>query len=259
MTATDLDIATLRARRTTKWHKFPDDVLPAWVADMDFGVAPSITEAMTRGWTRDQAMTMPREGVLAGCSLRPPHGAALRLRTRIPRRTRWRSATLGYQASFSSVMAFSEPGDAVLCCSFLPISPFMRAIEDTGRRLLPNPMRDETARGGCWTSPRTRQRPIRACACWCSATRRTQPDAPSAGRNWRRWRTSRSVSIWSWCPTRSTPTSSILCGKTHIPLASLHPGIAARTITITSATKSFAKHSGAALRGDAFWRASAEA
>jgi cystathionine beta-lyase len=28
-------------------------------------------------------------------------------------------------------------------------------------------------------------------------------------------------------------------GKTHIPLASLHPEIAARTITITSATKSF--------------------
>ena len=39
--ATDFDIATLRARRTNKWHKFPDDVLPAWVADMDFGVAPS--------------------------------------------------------------------------------------------------------------------------------------------------------------------------------------------------------------------------
>ena len=28
-------------------------------------------------------------------------------------------------------------------------------------------------------------------------------------------------------------------GNTHIPLASLHPEIAARTITITSATKSF--------------------
>src|SRR5271167_1868207 len=46
--ATDFDIATLRARRTNKWHKFPPDVLPAWVADMDFGVAPSITAALTR-------------------------------------------------------------------------------------------------------------------------------------------------------------------------------------------------------------------
>ncbi len=33
--ATDFDIARLRARRTNKWHKFPPDVLPAWVADMD--------------------------------------------------------------------------------------------------------------------------------------------------------------------------------------------------------------------------------
>ena len=33
--ATDFDIATLRARRTNKWHKFPPNVLPAWVADMD--------------------------------------------------------------------------------------------------------------------------------------------------------------------------------------------------------------------------------
>jgi cystathionine beta-lyase len=46
--ATDFGIATLRARRTNKWHKFSPDVLPAWVADMDFGVAPSITEALTR-------------------------------------------------------------------------------------------------------------------------------------------------------------------------------------------------------------------
>jgi hypothetical protein len=27
--AADFDIATLRARRTNKWHKFPPDVLPA--------------------------------------------------------------------------------------------------------------------------------------------------------------------------------------------------------------------------------------
>ena len=40
--ATDFDVPFLRARRTNKWHKFEPDVLPAWVADMDFGVAPAI-------------------------------------------------------------------------------------------------------------------------------------------------------------------------------------------------------------------------
>ena len=68
--ATDFDITTLRARRTNKWHKFPPDVLPAWVADMDFGVAPSITAALAR-LTRDQEYGYAaRDGVLAAAFVR---------------------------------------------------------------------------------------------------------------------------------------------------------------------------------------------
>ena len=49
------------------------------------------------------------------------------------------------QASFSSVMAFSEPGDAVLL-QLPSYPPFMAAINDTGRRLIANPMRDNGTR-----------------------------------------------------------------------------------------------------------------
>ena len=42
-------------------------------------------------------------------------------------------------------MAFSEPGDAVLL-QLPSYPPFMRAIEDTGRRLIANPMRDNGTR-----------------------------------------------------------------------------------------------------------------
>ena len=63
--ATDFDIPTLRARRTNKWHKFPDDVLPAWVADMDFGVAPAITEALARLARNQEYGYAAREGALA--------------------------------------------------------------------------------------------------------------------------------------------------------------------------------------------------
>ena len=108
--ATDFDIATLRARRTNKWHRFPPDVLPAWVADTDFGVAPSITAALAR-LTRDQEYGYAaREGVLAAAFVR-----------RMERRFGWHTdpadtVAIGdlVQASFSSVMAFSEPGDAIL-------------------------------------------------------------------------------------------------------------------------------------------------
>jgi len=42
-------------------------------------------------------------------------------------------------------VAFSEPGDAMLL-QLPSYPPFMRAIEDTGRRLIANPMRDDGTR-----------------------------------------------------------------------------------------------------------------
>src|ERR1700738_815496 len=139
--ATDFDIARLRARRTNKWHKFPPDVLPAWVADMDFGVAPSITAALAR-LTRDQEYGYaPGDGALAAAFVR-----------RMERCFGWQTdpadtIAIGdlVQASFSSVMAFSEPGDAVLL-QLPSYPPLMCAIEDTGRRLIANPMRDNGSR-----------------------------------------------------------------------------------------------------------------
>ena len=56
---------TMRARRGNKWRKYPETVLPAWVADMDFGVAPSITAALTRLTQNQEYGYAAREGVLA--------------------------------------------------------------------------------------------------------------------------------------------------------------------------------------------------
>jgi len=38
----------LRARRSEKWSAYPEDVLPAWVAEMDFPLAPPVREALHR-------------------------------------------------------------------------------------------------------------------------------------------------------------------------------------------------------------------
>lgn len=38
----------LRARRTLKWTAYPPDVLPMWVAEMDFPVCRAVTSALTR-------------------------------------------------------------------------------------------------------------------------------------------------------------------------------------------------------------------
>jgi len=43
---TDLDLDRLRERRSAKWSMFEPDVLPAWVAEMDFPLAPPIADAL---------------------------------------------------------------------------------------------------------------------------------------------------------------------------------------------------------------------
>ncbi|MEE4025580.1 aminotransferase class I/II-fold pyridoxal phosphate-dependent enzyme [Gordonia sp. PKS22-38] len=40
------DLAALRRRTSAKWSTYPDDVLPMFVAEMDFDLAPVVTEAM---------------------------------------------------------------------------------------------------------------------------------------------------------------------------------------------------------------------
>ena len=38
----DVDVERLRRRRTVKWTLYDPDVLAAWVAEMDFDVAPEV-------------------------------------------------------------------------------------------------------------------------------------------------------------------------------------------------------------------------
>lgn len=40
------DIAALKARRTRKWTVYPDDVLPAWIAESDFATCPEVKQAI---------------------------------------------------------------------------------------------------------------------------------------------------------------------------------------------------------------------
>lgn len=42
----NLSLPELRRRRSQKWRMYPDDVLPAWVAEMDFPLAPAVEAAL---------------------------------------------------------------------------------------------------------------------------------------------------------------------------------------------------------------------
>src|SRR5262245_36165262 len=135
----ELNEAFLRSRRSTKWRHHPADVIPAWVADMDFAVSEPIQRAVDR-IVREKDFGYPnREGesTLAEAYVRY-------LRRRFGLAT---EATLVQpvgdlvQGTFASILAFSDPGDGVI----LPVPnypPFREAISSTGRRLLPLHMHD---------------------------------------------------------------------------------------------------------------------
>jgi cysteine-S-conjugate beta-lyase len=42
----ELSLAELRSRRSEKWRRYPADVLPAWVAELDFPLAPPVESAL---------------------------------------------------------------------------------------------------------------------------------------------------------------------------------------------------------------------
>ena len=56
-----LTAAELRERGGGKWRRHPPQVLPAFVADMDFKVAPAVHEAMRRFTDRQDYERLKKE------------------------------------------------------------------------------------------------------------------------------------------------------------------------------------------------------
>lgn len=50
----ELDLATLRARSTAKWTVFEPDVIPLWIAESDFPIAPEVKQAVRKAVQQDQ-------------------------------------------------------------------------------------------------------------------------------------------------------------------------------------------------------------
>lgn len=62
-------LAELRLRSSTKWRTYPHDVLPLFVAELDFPLAPAITEVLTRAVALgDTGYTPPDPGIRAAFS-----------------------------------------------------------------------------------------------------------------------------------------------------------------------------------------------
>jgi cystathionine beta-lyase len=233
----ELSQDALRARRNAKWNQYDADVLPAFVADMDFSVAAPIQAAIER-IVRDRDYGYPlREGE------RADRLVAKAFAKRMQSRFGWElSPDLVMpladlvQGTYAPILAFSDPGDGVVL-QVPNYPPFRDAINTTERRLLALPMRDDGTRHVFDMAELEKlvdQRTRIFVLC--------NPQNPT-GRVFSR---DELLALGQFAIEHDLIVISdeihsdlVFPGQQHIPMASLGPDIAARTITLNSATKSF--------------------
>lgn len=130
----DLSLDELRARRSVKWRRYPDDVLPAWVAELDFPLADPVHRALLDAVARDDTGYAYADGLAAAFA-----GFAV---------ARWRwevdpLRTLLVADIMSGVgellRTLTAPGDGIVVNP--PVyPPFFRMVDEVGRELVEVPL-----------------------------------------------------------------------------------------------------------------------
>lgn len=229
-----VDLAELRQRRSMKWRGFPPDVLPAWVAEMDFAVAPpvaaAVSAALRRGGDFGYAVDLADPDLSAAFA-----GFA-------DRRWAWpvdpdrvvllRDVMRGIELW---IEGFTAPGDAVVVAS--PVYyPFLEAIETRGRKLVEVPMLRGTDRweldlDGLESAFAAGARLFLLC----------NPHNP-IGRVYTREELDSIAELTLRHGVRVVADevhAPLVLDGVHVPFASLHPDVAAQTLTLSSASKAF--------------------
>jgi cystathionine beta-lyase len=230
----EVSLEELRQRQGSKWTAFGPDVLPAWVADMDFPLAEPIKRAIIGVLEREDG------GYPSDASLGELGTAFVE---RMSDRFGWlpdppRVQPVGdlIQSMIASVATFCPAGQGVVIQT--PIYyPFLQIVDMLGRRLVDNPLvlrndRYEMDLDGLRESIDDETRLVLFC----------NPHNPT-GRVFERAELEglAELVLERDLIVVSDEIHADLAyeGHTHIPFASLGPEIAARTITLSGATKAF--------------------
>jgi cystathionine beta-lyase len=136
----DTDLATARQRRSLKWQRYPEDVIPLWVAEMDFPLAPAITARLAGMLDRGDFGYPPEPPETANGEFREAVAGWMQ------RRHGWETdpALVSITPDTMRVLEiaierFTDPGDPVVLSD--PVYyPFRVAIEEAGRVPLWVPM-----------------------------------------------------------------------------------------------------------------------
>jgi cystathionine beta-lyase len=215
-----------------KWHFFPQDVLPMWVADMDFPICPAIPKAIVER-LQEQVGYPPMQGDKQLLDLiiqqQGRHGL-----TNLASENLLLTTSV-VPAIYASVLALSSPGDEVI--TQVPVyHPFLYALNEHHRVTRHNPLL-RTPTG--WeidfdqleslVTPRTRL--LMLC----------NPQNPT-GRVFRRDELERLAEFALrhrlWVMADELWADLIFEGPHH-SMASLSPEIAQRTVTLTGPCKTY--------------------
>ena len=229
-----IGINRLRARRNRKWTRYGDEALPAWIADMDFKTASEILAALERLVAEEDFGYPDRDGddparAIAAAFARHEldvHGWRLD-----PELVRPLPDLI--QATFTTVIAFTEPGDGVI----LPVPaypPFRTAIEGSGRHLLESPM---SVVGGRWCVDLENLRALSHHARMLMVCNPHNPTGRVLGRAELAPLADIARGEDLVLVSDEVHSELVYPGQSHIPMALMSSDIAA--VTITSATKSF--------------------
>ncbi|HEU5078710.1 MAG TPA: PatB family C-S lyase [Opitutaceae bacterium] len=234
----NFDFDTVYERRGTdsqKWQKYPDkDILPMWVADMDFKSSPAIIAALQKrvadgifGYARPVKSTV--DAVVEG----------LRARYNWTIEPSWLVWLPGLVVGLNvTAQAFAQPGDGVICCT--PVyPPFMTAPKNSTRESIAVPLALRSAE---------RRWEIDFDRLEASVTPRTKlfylcnPHNPVA----RVFRREELVKLAEFCLRHKLVLCSdeihcdlILDALPHVPSSTLGSEIAARTITLMAPSKTY--------------------
>ena len=230
-----VSLEALRRRRGYKWTRYPPDVLPAWVADMDFDMAGPIRDGLARmmeandlGYPVKLPASGLREAFAAFAARRFPGWEVAA--------ERMIAIADVVQGIHLAIEAYTRPGDGV--CTLTPVyPPFLQAVAETGRRL-----------DACTMAAGEDRYEIDFDALRAAVDERTRllllctPHNP-LGRVFER---EELEALAAFAIERDLVVVAdeihadiVYPGARHVPFSSLGPEVEARTLTMTSATKSF--------------------
>ena len=233
-----LDLSWLRRKEGIKWRRAGREVLPAWMADMDFPVAEPIGEAIAEVVQRGDVGYPAWSNWMGSSPLAEPFARRMSDLYGWEPRPEWvRNFSDLIQAVQVVLYLATAPGEAVAV--HVPnYPPILKTIEMMGRRLVGSPMERV---GDDWSfDPGRLEREVAEAGCRTLIF--VNPHNPT-GHVFTRdeLQAIAGIAIRNDMLVVSDEIFAELAYPPyrHIPLASLGPEIACRTVTLTSATKAF--------------------